>query len=109
MSDAYIPIKRRVVTNEVFAPARKNFQRRQLDQRGVLDTWQIDLIDLTNLSKQNDGYKYVLMVVDIFSKVGYAAPLKSKVAKEVATAMEGIFERSKCVPKNIHASLIEYM
>lgn len=104
MSEVYIPIKRRVTTDEMLSAVRKTYPRRSLIQRHRLDTWQIDLIDLSNLSRHNDGYKYVLMVVDIFSKVGFGEKLKTKISKEVAAAMNSIFQKSKCVPKNIHVS-----
>ena len=53
------------------------------------------------LSKQNDGYKYILMVMDVFPKYGWAEPLKFKTAAEVNKALEKIF-RDK-IPKRIWA------
>lgn len=106
MEKANVPIKRRVTTNEIFAPARKTFPRRKIIQRGISDTWQVDLIEFCSLSRQNDGYKYALMCIDVFSKKAFARALKSKRSKEVADAMETIFEESGVVPKNIHVSVI---
>ena len=38
-----------------------------------------------------DGYKYILLVIDVFSKHMYARPLKDKSAKTVGEAFEDIY------------------
>jgi len=55
------------------------------------DIWAADLIDLRSNSKDNGGYKYVLMVIDVFSKYGWAVPLKTKTGVAVTEALETIF------------------
>ncbi len=45
-----------------------------------------DLMDMTQLSKYNDGVNYVLVVIDDFSKRGWTRPLKSKNGKAVMKA-----------------------
>ena len=54
---------------------------------------------LPKLSKKNSGYRYILMVIDVFSKYGWAVPLKTKTGKEVAAALQLIFEDNK--PKKL--------
>lgn len=48
--------------------------------------WQIDLIDLSNKNFPfwNDGMKWVLTIVDLFSKYAWAYPLKDKRAYSTA-------------------------
>ncbi|CAI6352828.1 unnamed protein product [Macrosiphum euphorbiae] len=41
-------------------------------------------------SKVNGGYKYILVVIDCFTKFSWAKPLKSKTGKEVTSAMSKI-------------------
>jgi hypothetical protein len=41
--------------------------------------WSIDLADMQAISDVNDGYSFLLCVVDIFSKFAWVKPLKSKV------------------------------
>jgi hypothetical protein len=41
-------------------------------------------------SKKNKGYKYILCVIDCFTKFAWALPLKSKTDKEVSNAMSKI-------------------
>ena len=46
-------------------------------------------------SKYNKGVKYLLTVVDIFSKYGRMIPLKNKTGTEVASALQKIFKERK--------------
>jgi len=43
-------------------------------------------------SKYNKGVKYMLTVVDIFSKYGWMIPLKNKTGTEVAGASQKVFK-----------------
>ena len=42
------------------------------------ETWSADLIDKSSLSKYNNNYKFILTVIDIFTKYAWAIPLKNK-------------------------------
>lgn len=90
------------VVNEIHKPARKNFSRRRVIVKGLNDTFQADLIELTKFAKQNKTYKYVLTVIDIFSKYAWVRPLKSKTGTEVTNAMKSIFESDLRIPKKMH-------
>lgn len=46
-------------------------------------------------SKDNRGMKYILTVIDVFSKYGWMIPLKNKTGKSVATALTKIFKERK--------------
>ena len=48
-------------------------------------------MDLKEYGKENNGYKYVLVVINCFSKYVWAYPIKSKTSKEVAQALEKTF------------------
>lgn len=69
---------------------------------GIGDTYQIDLMDLNQYAKENKNFKYILTVVDIFSKYAWTIPTKSKNAKDVTCAMDKILSAGN-VPKNIHS------
>lgn len=74
---------------------RKTFPRRKYVTRGVNEQWQADLMDLQKLSRENSGYKYILIMIDIFSRKAYAHPVKTKSGPEIADAMEVIFSEAK--------------
>ena len=54
---------------------------------------------MSSLAKENDGYKYLLVVIDIFSKYGWLIPLKNKSGLNVANAFKNIFKERK--PKKL--------
>jgi hypothetical protein len=47
-------------------------------------------MDMFDLAKTNDGYKYVLVALDIFSRFAYCEPIKTKKGGDVVTALERI-------------------
>ena len=79
------------LAEELHRPIRKHFTKRYVFVRNVDDIFGADLVDMQKLSKQNKGYKYILMVEDIFSKYGWAVPLKTKTGIEVRNALKQIF------------------
>ena len=56
--------------------------------------WAADLVDMQAFSKYNKGVKYLLTVVDIFSKYGWIIPLKNKTGTEVASALQKSIQRT---------------
>lgn len=68
-------------------PARSKFPRRKFMVHFKNEQIQIDLIDLSRYSKDNNGYKYLLTAIDVFSKKAHIVPIKTKQTK---SAVEGI-------------------
>lgn len=84
-------MSRRQVVNELHKPARKNFKRRRVTIKGIDDLWQADLVDMTLYASENQGFRFLLTVIDTFSKFAWTVPVKSKSGKEVTKAMQSIF------------------
>ncbi len=59
------------------------------------------MIDMQHYSKENDGYKYILAVIDVFSKYGWMRALKSKSGAEVAAAFKDIIEGASRTPEMV--------
>lgn len=74
---------------------RKNFKREKVIVSGIDDTWQADLVDVQKLADQNDGFKYILTCIDVFSKYAWAEPLKNKSGKTITEAFEKIFKDNR--------------
>ena len=51
-------------------------------------------MDLKKYVKQNKDYRYILVVLDIFSRFAWARPLKKKTGVEVSNALNDIFIKS---------------
>lgn len=92
-----------VLVNELHSPARKHFLRRKYKQIGILDTYQIDLIDIQPYAKENAGNKYILIAIDVFTKFCYAIPLKSKSGIDTTEGMKKIFLKHNKQPKKIQS------
>jgi transposase InsO family protein len=71
-------------------PVRYRFKRRVIEVRGIGCIYEIDLMDLPSLTKYNDEYRYLLNVIDCFSKFAYVRKLKTKTAVEVTAAMTDV-------------------
>ena len=57
--------------------------------------WDADLMDMHSLARYNEGCKFVLLCIDIFSRQVYTKELKSKSADHVSQAFEEIFVETK--------------
>ena len=73
----------------------KSFPKRRVYVDSVDQTWAVDLIDMQQYSKQNKHYKYLLAVIDVFSKYGWLIPLKNKTGITVSEAFKTLFKERK--------------
>lgn len=86
---------RRLIAEELHATARRNFPTRRVVLKGLNDLFQLDLADLQLYAKQNKGFKYVLFIIDCFTKFLITIPLKSKSSENVSAALAPILARYK--------------
>jgi len=68
---------------------------------GIDKIWAADLVEMQAFSKSNRGVRYLLTVIDVFSKYGWMLPLKDKTGKSVADAFKQIFKKSKQKPEKL--------
>lgn len=83
------------VVREIHSYARKNFLRRKYTMYGIADTLQADLIEMQPYKRENRGHRYILIVIDVFTKMAYAEPLMDKTGPAVTRAMDRIIQRVK--------------
>lgn len=67
------------------------FQRCSYNICNIDDLWEIDLIDVQSISRKNRGFKYILAVIDCFSKYAWCLPIKRKTPKEIIDAFNTLF------------------
>jgi len=60
---------------------------------GIGKIWATDLVDMQAFSRFNRGTRYLLTVIDIFSKYGWMLPLKDITGVSVAKALKEIFKQ----------------
>jgi len=52
--------------------------------------WLADLLDMSNYSRDNHGFKWILLVIDVFTRQAYAQPMKSKESENSLSAFKKI-------------------
>ena len=65
-----------------------------------LEQIQLDVADFTNNASQNDGFRYGLAGVDVFSRYGWLVPMKTKQPPDLIMAFKEIM-RVIGIPKSI--------
>ena len=89
--------------NEIYSkPPRKNYATNKTDVYHIDDIWSLDIIDLKDYGPENKrGYRYVLVVINNFSRFGWTTPLKNKNAQTIKDSFENILTSSKRKPNLI--------
>ena len=82
-------------THSLHKTKRINFPRRQIVTNFPGQILQSDLIDMQKFSNTNGGYKFILVVIDCFSKFLWCQALKNKTGKETADKLKTIFANMK--------------
>ena len=73
-------------TYTINKPVRKDFPRNPYTVMYIDDVWEMDLADLNSLSQYNYKYKYLLNVIDIFSRYAWSVPLKDNTVTSITSA-----------------------
>ena len=82
-------------------PLIRKFKRRKVYARFKDNIWGADLTEMGLLSSKNKNVKYLLRVIDVFTKYAWVKPLKDKKGKTVLNAFIEIVNESNCKPNNI--------
>ena len=70
------------------------FTRGKTISSGIDDLWQMDLADLTDKMDENDDYRFMLTVIDVFSRWAWAQPVLTKSGADVVKALKAVFHRA---------------
>ena len=78
-----------------FKVPKRKFKRAKTLVSSIAVQFQADLFDLQKLAHHNSNYKWILVVVDVFSRYVKCQPLKNKTGEETARGLEIIFAEYK--------------
>ena len=81
-------------TYTLHKPVRRTYPRRKTIVSGMKQQMQSDLIDFTVLKEYNDNYRYIVVLIDVFSKFAYVECIKDKTAHSMIDAFSKLLERS---------------
>ena len=95
----------RIFINEIYSKGpRKSYPTNKTDVFYIDEFWSLDILDLKDYGPKNSrGYRYVLVIIDNFSKFGRTVPLKNKNAQTVKDSCENNLISSKRKPNLIES------
>ena len=79
----------------------ENLKKRKVYSTFKDNIWGVDLADMQLLSKYNKGIRFLLCVIDIFSKYAWVVPLKDKKGTSIVKAFQIILKQSNRTPNKI--------
>lgn len=74
---------------------RRKFRRNPVITNNYEELAQADLIDVTRYKEANEGMCFILTMIDVFTKVAFAVPIKNKSGPVVAAAIQTILREYK--------------
>lgn len=77
------------------------FPRLKYNSMNIDDVWSIDLMDMQNISRFNYKQRYILAVIDNFSRYAWCVPMKDKKSDTVLKSFQKNFKKTKRRPLNI--------
>ena len=80
-------------TYSLYKRIKRKFLRNSIPLVRLHYQWESDLMDMQRYASANEGYKYVLCLIDNFSKYAWTVPLKSKTGAETAKALDSVFAK----------------
>ena len=86
--------------NEIYSkPPKKNYSTNKTDVYHIDEIWSFDILELKDFGSENNrGDRYVLVVIDNFSKFVWTIPLKNKNAQTIKDSFEIFLISSKRTP-----------
>ena len=90
-----------ILADELHKPVIKKFNKRKVYSQFKDNIWGVDLADMQSLSRKNKGIKYLLCVIDLYSKYAFVIPLKDKKGISIVNSFDKIIKQSKRKPKKI--------
>ena len=87
----------KIFINEIYSKGpKRNYATNKTDVYHIDDIWSLDILDLKDYGPENNNnYRYVLVIIDNFSKFGWTIPLKNKNAQTIKDSFENILINSK--------------
>ena len=95
----------KIFINEIYSKApKKNYATNKTNVYHIDDICSLDILDLKDYGPENNrGYRYVLVIIDNFSKFGWTIPLKNKNTQTIKDSFENILINSKRKPSLVES------
>lgn len=80
-------------------PVQKPRRYRRIYSKGISYCYNIDLVDMSALARENKGWKWIINVIDTFSRHIWCFKTKNKEGKTITNAMRSLLTTNR--PKKI--------
>ncbi|CAC5359492.1 unnamed protein product [Mytilus coruscus] len=87
-------ILRGIEAYSVQKPARRNFKRNRVIVSGIDEQFDGDLASMENVSSFNSGVKFLIVLIDVYSRFLIIRSLKDKKSASVMKALKNIFTQT---------------
>ena len=89
------------LANELHKSIIRKFNKRKVYSSFKDNIWGADLADTQLISKHNKGIRYLLCIIDLFSKYAWVVPVKDKKEVSIVNAFQSILKKSNRKPNKI--------
>ena len=89
------------LAEELHKPIIRKFYKINVYSGFKDNIWGADLADMQLISKFNKGFRFLLCVIDIFSKNAWVVPLKDKKGPSIVDAFQRMLDKSGRKPNKI--------
>ena len=83
-----------ILADELHKPIIRKFNKKKVYSQFTDNIWGVDLADMQSLSRKNNGIKYLLYAIDLFSKYAFVIPLNDKKVISIVNAFNKIIKQS---------------
>ena len=90
-----------ILADERHKPIIRKFNKRKVYSQFKDNIWGVDLADMQSLSRKNNGIKYLLCAIDLYSKYAFVIPLKDKKGISIVNVFNKIIKQSNSKPNKI--------
>ena len=89
------------LANELHKPIIRKLNKRKVYSSFKYNIWVVDLTDMQLLSKFNKWFRFLLCVIDVYSRYAWVIPLKDKKGESIVTGFQKILKDSNRKPNKI--------
>ena len=82
------------LAEELDKPIIRKFKKRGVYSAFKDNIWAADLADMQLISKFNKGFRFLLCVIETYSKYAWVVPLKDKKGVSIVNAFQSILKKS---------------
>ena len=90
-----------ILAEELHKRIIKKFKRRKVYSSFKDNIWDVDLANMQLINKYNKGIRYLLCVIDLFSRYTWVVPLKNKKGESIVEGFGNILDDSNRKPNKI--------